>query len=1159
MAAGGSCRLLAMGRSSACLLLLSFCLLLSWAAEPSAAAPSTLKCSGGLQLVAEHHAAGRGRQLADLPAIHRHGLGDLHVVINALAYEDAEALLVELEPLGFELSGRHGLLLSGILPKGAISALEDLEQLRHADRSYPAARAMGIAATAGDQAIYTDVLRQAYNTTGTGAKIAIISDAFNSQNGLAADMFTGDMPSGSNSVVVLRELSQVLQGRDEGRAMLQIVYDVAPGATLYFLSGFAGAASIVSGLPAIYAAGIDIIVDDLGFYEEPFFMDGVLAQAVDQAFATGLMWFSAAGNDADNSWEVSCPSGCSFTGPGNSFAFSRGVYRQEISICYFCTVTFVFQWDEPFASATNGVVGSSSDLDIALYSGTGVLLASSREDNIKSGNAFEVLTYTCSPDVEVPCLGYLEFILTRGSPPKRMKYLLVSSGVGVSGPTNRANYGAGTIYGHPNSLGAIAVGAADYKDTQAFGTCPPVKASFSSVGGVPILFSKNGTRLARPEIRLKPDVIGPSGADVSFFSIGVTADILKPCTLPNFIGTSAAAPHLGAAAALMLSVSPNLTAADIYGALRSEGIDMGPPGPDFQTGYGLSDAAQALRSANDNDSDGVPTSSDQCPKTPVGEVVDATGCSVTQLCPCFGPKGSSSPWLNTAAYICCVKSAIVDFVVAGVFNATDAKEYRAFAEELQCRSGRRRLLSESTMPRRRHLLAQETCGNAQPICPPIPDGYMVLYGILTINLTDPFQDLLPPVVNDQLTRALNSLILPRVPNAICRATANYAIRRSGAPLTAKYFIIVPKLTESPVVQQTIIEANATTDGQRSQLTSAVNAAGLSVVSVTSTLPVPRPSLAVPAITQPITPAIWSPLLNTLPVAEFAFSAAQCGSNLLIGGGNGNNAQQAFRLNLETGDAFAQPPAPSPVRSGTATAITTGGSCYFVQSGGLAAPSTVVQILKNDDNNPGWLADVPPMNIARRGHALYTVGSRICALGPYRLSRKVECLDFNNRAAGWQVLPRTSDTVIVDFDSMYVQIGTDLWCFPPDRTKRRDISMDVMPARGSKQPATKEYRYDAVMRFPRRKAAVAAVLTRAGPQVWVAGGILTSTGAISNVVELFHPYCDPQLGCYFWTTQKPLNTARSSFGLGVLNQSVIFALGGLTDTRVTNDEEAFLIE
>ena len=93
---------------------------------------------------------------------------------------------------------------------------------------------------------------------------------------------------------------------DEGRAILQILHDVAPKARLGFatanggevnfanniraLGGFADAPNAQAGFKA------DIIIDDVIYPTEPMFQDGIVAQAVDDVAAAGVSHFSSAGN-----------------------------------------------------------------------------------------------------------------------------------------------------------------------------------------------------------------------------------------------------------------------------------------------------------------------------------------------------------------------------------------------------------------------------------------------------------------------------------------------------------------------------------------------------------------------------------------------------------------------------------------------------------------------------------------------------------------------------------------------------------------------------------------------------------------------------------------------------------------------------------------------
>jgi hypothetical protein len=64
----------------------------------------------------------------------------------------------------------------------------------------------------------------------------------------------------------------------------------------------------------------------------------------------------------------------------------------------------------------------------------------------------------------------------------------------------------------------------------------------------------------------------------------------------------------------------------------------------------------------DADQDGVPDSRDRCPNTPLGEVVNAEGCSVWQLCPCEGP------WRNHGDYVGSVMATAGQFYRAGLLT-----------------------------------------------------------------------------------------------------------------------------------------------------------------------------------------------------------------------------------------------------------------------------------------------------------------------------------------------------------------------------------------------------------------------------------------------------------------------------------------------------------
>src|SRR5207247_5853322 len=89
---------------------------------------------------------------------------------------------------------------------------------------------------------------------------------------------------------------------DEGTAMLEIMYDLAPGARLGFATADGGEAAFAQNVldlanPAKGAC--TILVDDISYLIESPFQDGIEAQAVNTVTAAGVLYFSSAANSGN--------------------------------------------------------------------------------------------------------------------------------------------------------------------------------------------------------------------------------------------------------------------------------------------------------------------------------------------------------------------------------------------------------------------------------------------------------------------------------------------------------------------------------------------------------------------------------------------------------------------------------------------------------------------------------------------------------------------------------------------------------------------------------------------------------------------------------------------------------------------------------------------
>lgn len=142
---------------------------------------------------------------------------------------------------------------------------------------------------------------------GRGITVGALSDSFDtateSLSGgrlkvhAADDIRTGDLPAEGVTVI---EDDPSPGTTDEGRAMLQIIHDVAPRAKECFATAEGGQVNFANNIRALAArtgpCKADVVVDDVGYFGEPVFGDGVISDAVDDVTAQGVQYFSSAGN-----------------------------------------------------------------------------------------------------------------------------------------------------------------------------------------------------------------------------------------------------------------------------------------------------------------------------------------------------------------------------------------------------------------------------------------------------------------------------------------------------------------------------------------------------------------------------------------------------------------------------------------------------------------------------------------------------------------------------------------------------------------------------------------------------------------------------------------------------------------------------------------------
>ncbi|ELR99192.1 S8 family serine peptidase [Gloeocapsa sp. PCC 73106] len=515
------------------------------------------------------------------------------ILTEFVAHNNPRVLLSQLQSLGLTGASIFGRVISGDFPISQLETLENLNNLNFARPVYTPITNIGATTSQADASMRADIARSSFGVDGRGVTVGVLSDSYNFLGGASRDISTGDLPGTGNpfgNTTPIRVLADEGDS-DEGRAMLQLIHDVAPGSSLAFHTAFRGAADFANGIVRLADAGARVIVDDVGYLTEPFFQDGIIAQAADQVFARGVPYFSSAGNSGRDSYE-SVFRGANITvnnAPylAQDFDPGSGVdVIQNFRLDPNESILLSFQWDQPHAQT--GGRGSANDLDLFVVNSSNNIIAESIDDNL-GGDAVEFFFFE-NPGSTAQTFGLVlaQFLPSGGPTPGFIKY------IDFRGGTSDAEYytNSSTTFGHPNAAGARGVGAAAFFETPAFGVNPPRLESFSSAGGTPILFDRAGNRLATPIDRRQPTIVAPDGTNTTFFGRDIAQDA---DTFPNFFGTSAAAPHAAAVAALMLEAKPNSTPTEIYNALEQTAINMGTPGFDRDSGFGLIQADAAIQ------------------------------------------------------------------------------------------------------------------------------------------------------------------------------------------------------------------------------------------------------------------------------------------------------------------------------------------------------------------------------------------------------------------------------------------------------------------------------------------------------------------------------------------------------------------------------------
>jgi len=594
------------------------------------------------------------------------------------------------------------------VPQNSLSQLESVPFVRFIRLPNYAVHNTGSVDTQGDTILEATKARAQLHIDGTGVRVGVISDGINGifatgcttcQGVAGGPISTGDLPQSTgtrNSSGVLNSASGGITGRSfqsngdleglpsgtcgfagagaEGTALLEIVYDIAPGAKLFFDNS--GTDMEFNQAVNDLAGKADVVMDDINFFGLPYDGTSVVSQNTASALNNSSNpirgYFTAVGNNARQHYlglyqdsgvdgtKLGLPAGHLHLFQANSTTSDvQGLgptTTDRVILPINGEVVVVLTWDDPFGASSNNY-----DLYF-INESTGKVAASSTDIQNGTQDPVEFFDYTNKTGAQSNFDIVIQNVNNQAQP-KHLSLFLFQPECALAGPLPIAP--AHTEIHNYNTVSSSVAAEAD-----AGGS--PV--SVVSVGAIAAndpgnqdieYFSSNGPTL---DGRIKPDVTGIDGV-----SITGAGKFENP-----FYGTSAATPHAAGIAALLLQAAPCLLAnssgarvdADARTTLRSlvliNSMPLGSPIPNNIFGYGRLNAlaaadlavptAQALANeivsgnASTGFSGSLPPSgfsdAQQCPLTvtATGGCTTSTGSSTVNC-----PFGTSSVTLVATA------------------------------------------------------------------------------------------------------------------------------------------------------------------------------------------------------------------------------------------------------------------------------------------------------------------------------------------------------------------------------------------------------------------------------------------------------------------------------------------------------------------------------
>ncbi len=440
---------------------------------------------------------------------HRLDVQDGVVQVTVLAdpeQPDIGAVIAEVEQVGGVVQTWWGDQVQALAPVNSLEWLAAQDAILYIRQ--PLRPALDVT-TEGDVAINANTYRAQLGTDGAGVKVAVLDLGF---SGYPALQTSGELPSGA-TVQSFRSDAVIDGVTDHGTACAEIIHDLAPGASYYFVN-YGTDTEFYNAVGYLESEGVQVVSHSVSFFNAgPYDGNSSISQRIELARGNNILWSNSAGNRGQQHWEGM------YEGDASDWHVWDGASANVNQIGYLpanTLVTAYLSWNDWPLSSNNydlflvGWSESSNDWEPLAWS-TGIqngFQPPIEEIHFEIRDSTNYGLVVANPNGAAAPL-YLELFTTH----QDLQFPIPDGSISNGG----------------DSTGALTVGAVNVVDYSASGL-----ELFSGRGPTNAL--GGGAPAYGAGSLTKPDIVAP--------------DNTSTVTYPSFSGTSASAPHAAGAAVL---------------------------------------------------------------------------------------------------------------------------------------------------------------------------------------------------------------------------------------------------------------------------------------------------------------------------------------------------------------------------------------------------------------------------------------------------------------------------------------------------------------------------------------------------------------------------------------------------------------------------------